>query len=199
MRTVNIIEKNIIIIPKPNIFTETRTQDTFLVYDLNSCNLLQNPSSPRLELRTDFRGCGLCSCNLPADTNNFGIDAVLLPCLVSELHKPSSPGLKPRTDFRGCGLFSCNLPAKTNHFRLSAVLLSCLVFELQKSSSPGIEPRTVFGGCSLCFCNLLFEAKNLSLGAVLLCCLVLNYHRDSNSGQFFGVLTSLKSLSGLKE
>jgi hypothetical protein len=34
---LNITEK---IIPKPNIFTETRTQDSFLVCDVSSCNLL---------------------------------------------------------------------------------------------------------------------------------------------------------------
>jgi hypothetical protein len=64
----------IIIISKPNIFTETRTQDSLCVFDLSSCNLL-------------------------AETNNFVLRAVLLSCLVSELQKPPSPGLKPRAVF----------------------------------------------------------------------------------------------------
>jgi hypothetical protein len=57
-----------------------------------------NPtSSPELKLRTGFRGCGTCFCNLLAEINNFGLGPVLLSCLVSELQKPPSPGLKPRT------------------------------------------------------------------------------------------------------
>jgi hypothetical protein len=61
--SLNIIEK---IIPKPNIFTETRTQGSFRVRDL-------------------------CSCNFLAETNNFGLGAVLLSYLVSELQEPPSP------------------------------------------------------------------------------------------------------------
>jgi hypothetical protein len=60
-----------------------------------------NPtSSPGLELRTIFMGCGLCSCNLVFETNNFGLGAVLLSRLVSELQETSSSGLEPRTVFR---------------------------------------------------------------------------------------------------
>jgi hypothetical protein len=50
------------IVPKPNTFTETRTQDSYRVCDLSSCNLL-------------------------AETNNFVLCAVLVSCLVSELQK----------------------------------------------------------------------------------------------------------------
>jgi hypothetical protein len=50
------------IMPKPNIFTKTRTQGSFRVCDLTSCNLL-------------------------ADRNNSVLCAVLLSCLVSELRK----------------------------------------------------------------------------------------------------------------
>jgi hypothetical protein len=64
-----------VIIPKPNIFARTRTQNSFTV-------------------------CGLSSCNLLAETNNFVLYAVLLSCLFSELQKPSSPGLEPRTVLR---------------------------------------------------------------------------------------------------
>jgi hypothetical protein len=62
------------IIPKPKIFTESRTQDSFRVCDFSSCNLL-------------------------SDKNKFCLDAVLLLCLVLELHKTSSSGLEPRTVF----------------------------------------------------------------------------------------------------
>jgi hypothetical protein len=68
--SLNIIEE---IIPKPKIFTDTRTEDSFRVCDLGSCNLL-------------------------SETNKFCLDAVLLLCLVLELHKTSLSGLEPRTD-----------------------------------------------------------------------------------------------------
>jgi hypothetical protein len=41
-----------------------------------------------------------CSCNLLAETNHFGLGAVLLLCLVSELQKLLSQGLEPRALFR---------------------------------------------------------------------------------------------------
>jgi hypothetical protein len=46
------------------------------------------------ELRILFRCCCLFSCNLSAETNNFGLGPVLLSCLVSE--KQLSPGLELR-------------------------------------------------------------------------------------------------------
>jgi hypothetical protein len=52
------------------IFADTRTEDSFRDSDLTSCNSLVENS-----------GVVLC--------------AVLLSCLVSELHKPSSPGVEP--------------------------------------------------------------------------------------------------------
>jgi hypothetical protein len=81
--SLNIVEK-IIIIPKPNIFTETRTQDSFWVYDLSSCNLL-------------------------AETINFGLGAILLSSLVSELQKQLSPGIELRILF-GVLTLLCSLP-----------------------------------------------------------------------------------------
>jgi hypothetical protein len=106
-----------------SIFSATRTQEFFrgsafarvisplkkkIVFGavLLSCLVteLQKPSSPGLEPRTDFRGYGLCSCNLLAETNNSGLGTVLLSSLVFELQKPSSPGLKPRTPFRSFNL-----------------------------------------------------------------------------------------------
>jgi hypothetical protein len=51
------------ITPKLNILTQTRTPD-------------------------DLRACDLSSCNLLAETNSFGLGAVLLSCLVSELQEP---------------------------------------------------------------------------------------------------------------
>jgi hypothetical protein len=55
--------------PKPNIFTESLTQDSFWVYDLGSCNIL-------------------------AETNNLVLFA-LISCLVSELQKLSSRDSSP--------------------------------------------------------------------------------------------------------
>jgi hypothetical protein len=110
------------IIPKPNIFTGTRTQDSFRVCDLSSCILL-------------------------TDMNKFYLGAILLSCLVSKPHKTSSSELKPRTVFRCRGLCSCNLLTETNFgFR---TILSCLVSELQKPSSPGINPGVFLGFWSL--------------------------------------------------
>jgi hypothetical protein len=119
--------------------------------------------------RTVFRGCGLCSRNLLAETNNFGLDTVLLLCLVSELQKPPSPGIELRTVFRGCGLYSCNLLSEINKFGLGAVLLSCLVYKLQKPSSSGIELKTAFRGSGLRFRNLLFETNNSGLASFFYC------------------------------
>jgi hypothetical protein len=110
---------------------------------------LKKPSSLGLEPMAVSRDCGLCSCNLPTKTNNFGLGAVLLSCLVFELQKSSSPGLEPRTDIRSCGLCSCNLFAEANNFGWGAVVLSCLVSELQKPPSPRLEPRTLLRSFNL--------------------------------------------------
>jgi hypothetical protein len=173
--SLNIIEK---IIPKPNIFIETRTQDSFRICDPSSCNIVD-------------------------ETNNFVLCAVLLSFLVSELQKPTSPRIEPRTFCRGCGPHFCNLLFETNSFGLDAVLLSCLVSELQKPSSSGIELKTVFWVCGLCFCNLLFETNSFGLGAVLLSCLVSELQERPSPGielsTLSGVLTLLCSLAGLKE
>jgi hypothetical protein len=65
---------------------------------LISCLISELQKSPLqgLEPRTDFRNYGLCSRNLVAETNTFGVGTVLLSCLVSELQEPSSLGLEPR-------------------------------------------------------------------------------------------------------
>jgi hypothetical protein len=63
--SLSIIDK---IIPKPKIFTQTRTQDSFRVCDLSPCNLL-------------------------SERNKFCFGAVPLLCLVLELHKTSSSEL----------------------------------------------------------------------------------------------------------
>jgi hypothetical protein len=133
--------------------------------------------------QSSFQGFNRCSCNLLAETNTFGIGAILQSCLVSELQKPSSPGLGPRTViFRDCGLCSCNIPAETNNFGLGAVLLSCLVSEIQKPSSPGLKHGTEFWGSGLRFCNLLFETSSFGLGAVFLSCLVSELHEPPSPG-----------------
>jgi hypothetical protein len=70
------------------IFTENRTQDS-------------------------FSGLWPLFLNFLFESKNFGLGAVLLPCLVSGLQKPFSPGIEPRTVSRGCGLCSCNLLFET--------------------------------------------------------------------------------------
>jgi hypothetical protein len=61
---LNIVGNSLVVIPKPNIFTRIRTHDSFLI-------------------------CDSCSCNLPAETNNSGLGAIILSNLVSELQKHS--------------------------------------------------------------------------------------------------------------
>jgi hypothetical protein len=102
-------------------------------------------SFTRRQIQESFGGRGFCFCNLLFETKNFGLGAVLVLCLVSEVQKPSSPGIEPRTVFGdGCGPYFCNLLFETNNFGLGSVLLSCLVSELQEPPSPGIELRTLF-------------------------------------------------------
>jgi hypothetical protein len=61
---------------------------------------------------TVFWGCGLCSCNLLAESNNFSLGAVLLLCLVSELQELPSPGLEFRTLFQSFDLFKISFWAQ---------------------------------------------------------------------------------------
>jgi hypothetical protein len=97
--SLNIIEN---IIPNPKIFTETRTQDS-------------------------FRVCGLSSCNILSETNKFCLGTVLLLCLVLELHKTSSSGLERRTDF-GVVAFVSIIFFSTHNCCLGALILPCLAF-----------------------------------------------------------------------
>jgi hypothetical protein len=78
--SLNIIER---IIPKPKLFTETRTQDSFRVCDLSSCNIL-------------------------SETNKICPGGFHLLCSVLELHEISS-GLEPRTHF-GVVAFVSTIP-----------------------------------------------------------------------------------------
>jgi hypothetical protein len=80
--SIRIIEyhRKKIFIPKTNIFTETRTQDSFRVCDLSSCYLL-------------------------AETNNFVFWTILLLHVVSRIEEPPSPGFEPRTLSRSFYLF----------------------------------------------------------------------------------------------
>jgi hypothetical protein len=88
--SLNITEN---IIPQLNIFTKTRTQDSFRVYDLSYCNPL-------------------------AETSNF-ILSTILSCVVSELLKPSSSGLEPRTIFCVVAFASVIFSPKRTHFALA--------------------------------------------------------------------------------
>jgi hypothetical protein len=92
--SLNTIEK---IIPKP-IFTETRTQDSFRVCDLSSCNLL-------------------------AETNNFVLCAVLLSCF-SFRATETIIGTRSQ-EFLGLWPLFLNLLFETSNTGLGAVLLSC--------------------------------------------------------------------------
>jgi hypothetical protein len=94
IRIVECHRKIIIIIPKPNIFVDTRIQDSFRVCDSGSSNHI-------------------------AETNNFVLCTVL-SCLVSELLKSSSSGLEPRTVVRDCRLCFCNLLFETNNIDIGA-------------------------------------------------------------------------------
>jgi hypothetical protein len=111
-----ILSRNLILNQK--IFTETRTQGS-------------------------FRVCILSTCNLLSDTNKFCLRTLLLLCLVLELHKASRQDSNPGQISVLWRLFFYLL-FETNNFGLGAVLLSCLVSELQKPFSLGIEPRTIF-------------------------------------------------------
>jgi hypothetical protein len=72
---------------------------------------LQKPPSPGIELRTVLGDCGLCSCNLLFETNNFAPGAVLLSYLVSEIQEPPSPGIEIRTLSFGVLTLLCSLPS----------------------------------------------------------------------------------------
>jgi hypothetical protein len=56
---------------------------------------LQKPYSLVLEPGIIFHSCDICFCNILAETNKAGFDAVL-SCVVSDLQKISSLGLEPR-------------------------------------------------------------------------------------------------------
>jgi hypothetical protein len=115
------------------------------IVQYNRKKLSLNPTSPGLESRTDFSGCGLCFCNPSAETNNFDLGALLSSCLISELQKPSSPELERRPYFLGCTFVLVTSSSfETNCFGLGAFLLSCSVSELQEPPSPGFELRTIF-------------------------------------------------------
>jgi hypothetical protein len=90
-------KKIIIIIPQPNIFTDTRTQDSFRVCDLSSCNLF-------------------------IETNNFGLGNVLLLCVVSKIQKSLSLGFEPRTFSQSFDLskLSLFLVSRNKHTKFDA-------------------------------------------------------------------------------
>jgi hypothetical protein len=51
-----------------------------------------------------FWDCGLCSFNLLFESNNFGLGAILLSCLVSKLQETPSPGLELMTNIQNFDL-----------------------------------------------------------------------------------------------
>jgi hypothetical protein len=126
IRIVEYHRKIIIINHKPKIFTEFRTQDSFgfvtLVVVISSpkqcCSLRRSIVLSFRATETIFTGngtqdsfssCDLCFCNLLFETNNFGLGAVLLSCLVSELQETPSPGNELRT-LSGVLTLLCFLP-----------------------------------------------------------------------------------------
>jgi hypothetical protein len=74
------------------------------------------------------------------------LNAVLLTCVVTELHKPSSPGLEPRTDFRGSFFCSYNAPAETNNFGLGTVCCIVLGFYAKETIFTGTRNQDRFFG-----------------------------------------------------
>jgi hypothetical protein len=134
----------------------TRTEDSFTVSCPLSCNLnveannfepgaillswlyfqQQKLSSPEIEPRTVLnRSSGLCLCNLIFETNNSGLGAFLMFCLLSEPQKNLHRDLNTGQLFGGCGLRFCNVLFVTTCF--SAVILSCLFSELQGTALTG--------------------------------------------------------------
>jgi hypothetical protein len=94
-------------------------QRIFLLYFLSLLvYILQETSSPGLELKIFFRVCGLCFCSLITETNDVGLTYVLSSS-VFKVQEISSPGLKPKTVFHGCGLCFSNTPAEINTFVLA--------------------------------------------------------------------------------
>jgi hypothetical protein len=110
----------------------------------------------------------LCSHNLFAERNNFGLGAFLLPVRRETIFIAT----RTTAAFLGYNLFSCKLLTQTNNFGYGTVLSLCVVSELQKKSSPELEHGTGFGDFGHYFCNLIFEANRFYLGAILLLCLV---------------------------
>jgi hypothetical protein len=165
-----------------------KTNNTGLGNLLLSSLVSKKTLSPGLELMIFFLGgggCGLCSCNILAETNNASL---LLSCLVSELQKPSSSGIESTTDFRSCDLCYCNFLAEINNlvlapffflvlgvvafvavisaskqitFRLGAVFRLCLVSELQELPSPGLELRTVLRSLDLSEMSFWFQGVSM--------------------------------------
>jgi hypothetical protein len=100
------------------IFTGTGTQDTFSWLCLSY---------------------GLCSCNLHAETNNSGLGAVFLLCLVSELQKPSSPGLESRSF---SGLWPSFLQSPRRHKQLLSWRRSSIVLSFRATETTLTGTRT---------------------------------------------------------
>jgi hypothetical protein len=89
-----------------------------------------------------IRRCGLCFCNILAETSNFGLDVVLLSWLVSDLQKPCSSSLKARTAFRGYGLcFGNLLRNKLWSWRRSYIVLG---FQATRASLTGNHTQDIF-------------------------------------------------------
>jgi hypothetical protein len=130
--SLNIIET---IIPKPKIFTETRTQDSLRVCVRSSCNL--------------------------SETNKFCLGTVLLLCLVLELHKTSSSGLEPRTVF---GVVEFVSVISSSKQRTSALApFSCRAYYPSYRNHLHWEsnPRQFFG--VLVFASVISSSKQTAL------------------------------------
>jgi hypothetical protein len=91
-----------------NLLPETRNFSHVHVL-LLLVSTVQKIPSLGLELRTVSKFCDLCFCNFFTERNSFGLGAVLLLCLISDLQKPSSQALEPRIffwSFDCCKIFS---------------------------------------------------------------------------------------------
>jgi hypothetical protein len=115
------------------------------MYVLSSLvSIIQNTFSPEFESRRVFQACDFCTSYVLAERNNFGVGAVFLSRLVSNLQKQTSPGLEPRTLQK---IFSPGLEPRT----------------LQKISSPGLEPGTFFRKFALSEILFLVSRQSIQL------------------------------------
>jgi hypothetical protein len=93
--------------------------------------------------------CGVCTCNIPADKNNFAIIYLVLPSAVpryrKHFHWDSNPGYS-----RFLKYVPVILPEQ-KMLVFTCILLSSLVFKVRENPSLRLEPGTIFGFVTFLF------------------------------------------------